>query len=104
MSASMLLRTVEGVSGELPAKFHGLATPAMNPMSFALNHEEVVVGCADGTIYVMNFVGYKYSRKDAFADLYVDSPGEAIEGYDEQTPPASALEPAFDAANMSESA
>ena len=41
---------VEGVSGALPAKFKGLATPAMNPMSFALSHEDVVVGCADGTI------------------------------------------------------
>jgi pyrimidine and pyridine-specific 5'-nucleotidase len=39
-----------GVSGHLPAKFAGLATPALNPMSMQLTHEEVVVGCADGTI------------------------------------------------------
>jgi pyrimidine and pyridine-specific 5'-nucleotidase len=44
------LSQVEGVSGPLPSKFKGLATPAMNPMSFALSHEEVVVGCSDGTI------------------------------------------------------
>jgi pyrimidine and pyridine-specific 5'-nucleotidase len=41
---------VEGVSGTFPAKFKGLATPTMNPMSFALSHEDVVVGCADGSI------------------------------------------------------
>ena len=41
---------VKGVSGKLPAKFQGLASPGMNPMSMQLTHEEVVVGCADGTI------------------------------------------------------
>ena len=30
--------------------FTGLASPALNPMSMALSHEEIVVGCADGTI------------------------------------------------------
>jgi len=45
---------------KLPAGFKGLASPAMNPMAMALSHEEVVVGCADGTIYVMNFAGYEY--------------------------------------------
>jgi hypothetical protein len=44
------LASIEGVAGDFPANFKGLATPAMNPMSFALSHEEVVVGCADGTI------------------------------------------------------
>ena len=39
-----------GVFGQLPAKFTGLATPPMNPMSMQLSHEEVVVGCADGSI------------------------------------------------------
>lgn len=39
-----------GVFGNIPAKFGGLATPALNPMSMQLSHEEVVVGCADGTI------------------------------------------------------
>lgn len=42
--------TVEGLQGRLPPKFAGLAMPNMNPMAMALSHEEVVVGCADGTI------------------------------------------------------
>jgi len=54
---------IKGVYGQLPAKFAGLATPEKNPMSMQLSHEEVVVGCADGTIYVMNFVGYQYLKE-----------------------------------------
>ncbi|PPQ95787.1 hypothetical protein CVT26_015887 [Gymnopilus dilepis] len=54
---------VKGLLGQLPPKFAGLATPEKNPMSMQLSHEEVVVGCADGTIYVMNFVGYEYQRE-----------------------------------------
>jgi pyrimidine and pyridine-specific 5'-nucleotidase len=41
---------IDGLLGTLPAKFAGLATPNLNPMAMALSHEEVVVGCADGTI------------------------------------------------------
>jgi len=41
---------VRGLLGALPNKFSGLATPEKNPMSMQLSHEEVVVGCADGTI------------------------------------------------------
>lgn len=41
---------MKGLHGSLPAKFAGLATPEKNPMSMQLSHEEVVVGCADGTI------------------------------------------------------
>jgi pyrimidine and pyridine-specific 5'-nucleotidase len=41
---------VKGLFGALPSKFQGLATPDKNPMSMQLSHEEVVVGCADGTI------------------------------------------------------
>ena len=41
---------VRGLLGALPPKFTGLATPEKNPMSMQLSHEEVVVGCADGTI------------------------------------------------------
>lgn len=91
-NAVLALKSVEGVSGDLPAKFRGLATPAMNPMSFALSHEEVVVGCADGTIYVMNFVGYKYSRSASQAfDIQLESP-TTVEEYDDATPPTSAFE------------
>ena len=41
---------VKGLLSGLPKKFEGLATPEKNPMSMQLSHEEVVVGCADGTI------------------------------------------------------
>lgn len=41
---------VKGLLGKLTPKFQGLATPEKNPMSMQLSHEEVVVGCADGTI------------------------------------------------------
>lgn len=42
--------SAKGLLGSLPPKFLGLATPGMNPMSMQLSHEEVVIGCADGTI------------------------------------------------------
>ncbi|KZV83567.1 hypothetical protein EXIGLDRAFT_777445 [Exidia glandulosa HHB12029] len=51
---------IPGLKGSLPKDFKGLATPEKNPMSMQLSHEEVVVGCGDGTIYVMSFVGYEY--------------------------------------------
>jgi len=41
---------MKGLLGALPPKFSGLAVPEKNPMSMQLSHEEVVVGCADGTI------------------------------------------------------
>ncbi|RXW16614.1 hypothetical protein EST38_g9240 [Candolleomyces aberdarensis] len=56
---------VKGLRGHLPSKFAGMATPEKNPMSMQLSHEEVVVGCADGTIYVMNFLGYDYKKQAA---------------------------------------
>lgn len=61
---------MRGLLGPLPPKFTGLATPEKNPMSMQLSHEEVVVGCADGTIYVMSFVGYDYlkQKEDKLAD------------------------------------
>lgn len=45
-----LSMAVKGLKGQVPPKFMGLATPEKNPMSMQLSHEEVVVGCADGTI------------------------------------------------------
>ncbi|KAF9002532.1 hypothetical protein BDQ17DRAFT_1357030 [Cyathus striatus] len=66
---------VKGLRGQLPAKFQGLATPEKNPMSMQLSHEEVVVGCADGTIYVMNFVGYDYKlSQQNNGNLHHDEP------------------------------
>ncbi|KAJ7068372.1 hypothetical protein C8F01DRAFT_978639 [Mycena amicta] len=64
-----------GVKGVFPPpKFMGLATPEKNPMSMALSHEEVVVGCADGSIYVMNFSGYDYDKAGGVGE------GEGPEG------------------------
>jgi len=54
------LSSTPGLRNVLPKDFKGLATPDMNPMSMALNHEEIVVGCADGTIYVMSMLGDNY--------------------------------------------
>jgi pyrimidine and pyridine-specific 5'-nucleotidase len=45
-----LSTAVKGLKGVAPPKFMGLATPEKNPMSMQLSHEEVVVGCADGSI------------------------------------------------------
>jgi pyrimidine and pyridine-specific 5'-nucleotidase len=53
---------IPGLLGNLPNKFGGMDVPEKNPMSMQLSHEEVVVGCADGTIYVMNFVGHDYLK------------------------------------------
>lgn len=58
----------KGLLGALPRGFGGLAVPEKNPMSMQLTHEEVVVGCADGTIYVMSFVGHEYQKKREFED------------------------------------
>lgn len=50
LAHAMSDRGVKGLLGPLPPKFGGLAVPEKNPMSMQLTHEEVVVGCADGTI------------------------------------------------------
>ncbi|KAI0717946.1 hypothetical protein C8Q72DRAFT_891365 [Fomitopsis betulina] len=72
---------VKGLFGQLPPKFQGLATPEKNPMSMQLSHEEVVVGCADGTIYVMNFVGYDYRKEKRSVVGEVEDPDtEGSEG------------------------
>lgn len=71
---------VPGLKGQVPNKFNGLATPEKNPMSMQLSHEEVVVGCADGTIYVMNFLGYDYRKQKTRVDFgYEDG------GYEDDT-------------------
>ncbi|KAI0300556.1 hypothetical protein B0F90DRAFT_1723944 [Multifurca ochricompacta] len=66
---------MKGLNGLLPAKFSGLATPEKNPMSMQLSHEEVVVGCADGTIYVMSFVGYDYAKQR----IMLSEPNEVLD-------------------------
>lgn len=62
-ASGSLSTAVKGMKGQAPNKFAGLAMPDKNPMSMQLSHEEVVIGCADGTIYVMNFVGYDYKKE-----------------------------------------
>ncbi|KAF8333434.1 WD40-repeat-containing domain protein [Cantharellus anzutake] len=63
---SALARGQDGLDAvSLPKAFNGLATPELNPMALALNHEKIVVGCADGTIYVMSFVGNEYTIAEA---------------------------------------
>ncbi|TFK65277.1 hypothetical protein BDN72DRAFT_824755 [Pluteus cervinus] len=73
---------VKGLLGQLPPKFQGLATPEKNPMSMQLSHEEVVVGCADGSIYVLSFVGYQYPRvrELSFEDVQEQPEQEVGEG------------------------
>lgn len=71
---------VKGLLGTLPNKFSGLAVPEKNPMSMQLSHEEVVVGCADGTIYVMNFVGHEYQKER----VALQGTGDVNEGEDDE--------------------
>jgi len=77
--------SIRGLLGTLPSKFTGLATPEKNPMSMQLSHEEVVVGCADGTIYVMNFVGHGYQkeRSTQLDDSEVDEGEETVDSTDD---------------------
>ncbi|KAL4263510.1 hypothetical protein AB1N83_005087 [Pleurotus pulmonarius] len=79
---------IPGLLGPLPNKFSGLATPEKNPMSMQLSHEEVVVGCADGTIYVMNFMGYEY-KKERTEALRDDASSHSAEYSDEDEGAAS---------------
>ncbi|KAF8882142.1 hypothetical protein BD779DRAFT_946289 [Infundibulicybe gibba] len=72
--------SVKGLLGHLPVKFQGLATPEKNPMSIQLTHEEVVVGCADGTIYIMNFVGYQYLKERKRMENTEDEDGDEENG------------------------
>ncbi|KAG2136979.1 WD40-repeat-containing domain protein [Suillus bovinus] len=69
----------KGLLGPLPPKFAGLATPEKNPMSMQLTHEEVVVGCADGTIYVMNFLGHEYVKERSRTEEAIEEDGESSE-------------------------
>ncbi|KIK63282.1 hypothetical protein GYMLUDRAFT_72018 [Collybiopsis luxurians FD-317 M1] len=81
---------IKGLIGSLPTKFNGLATPEKNPMSMQMSHEEVVVGCADGTIYVMNFVGYEYQKPKSIGEdvgevEHEESPEDESNSDDDET-------------------
>ncbi|OAX42753.1 hypothetical protein K503DRAFT_682620 [Rhizopogon vinicolor AM-OR11-026] len=76
-------RGVKGLFGPLPPKFNGLAVPEKNPMSMQLTHEEVVVGCADGTIYVMNFLGHQYVKEKTRGMEEVEEQEEEVSSEEE---------------------
>lgn len=48
------------IRGAWEAQSVDLATSARNPMAMELDHESVVVGCADGLIYRIHLVGSEY--------------------------------------------
>ncbi|SPO32552.1 related to pyrimidine 5-nucleotidase [Ustilago trichophora] len=63
------------IRGAWEAQSLDLATPARNPMAMELDHESVVVGCADGLIYRIHFVGSEYGPDtlvDAAADKHTN--------------------------------
>ncbi|KAJ8581771.1 hypothetical protein M405DRAFT_831863 [Rhizopogon salebrosus TDB-379] len=76
-------RDVKGLLSPLPHKFAGLAVPEKNPMSMQLTHKEVVVRCADGTIYVMNSLGHEYVKEKTRAMEDHNYEGEEEESSDE---------------------
>ncbi|KAN0060795.1 hypothetical protein ACQY0O_007454 [Thecaphora frezii] len=49
------------IVGAWQARAAELQTSTRNPMAMVLDHESVVVGCADGTVYRIGFVGSEYS-------------------------------------------
>lgn len=53
---------IASVSGAWAANKDELAAPSRNPMAMVLDHESVVVGCADGCIYRIHFVGSQYEE------------------------------------------
>lgn len=55
-------RKVVAIGGAWQAKADELATPARNPMSLVLDHENCVVGTSEGLVYRMAFVGADYSK------------------------------------------
>ncbi|TKY84589.1 hypothetical protein EX895_006491 [Sporisorium graminicola] len=62
------------IRGVWEAQSADLATPARNPMAMELDHESVVVGCADGLIYRIHFVGSEYGP-ESLVDTSCDASG-----------------------------
>lgn len=56
------------IRGAWQAQSEDLATSARNPMAMELDHESVVVGCADGLIYRIHFVGSEYGPETLVDD------------------------------------
>ncbi|UZJ51406.1 hypothetical protein CBS101457_000726 [Exobasidium rhododendri] len=55
-------RGVAAIGGAWQANAEELATPARNPMSLVLDHENCVVGTSEGLVYRMGFVGSEYTH------------------------------------------
>lgn len=56
------VRMVVPIGGIWQSKLNELATPARNPMSIVLDHENCVVGTSEGLVYRIGFVGSEYDR------------------------------------------
>ncbi|SJX63762.1 related to pyrimidine 5-nucleotidase [Sporisorium reilianum f. sp. reilianum] len=67
--------------GVWEAQCADLATPARNPMAMELDHESVVVGCADGLIYRIHFVGSEYGP-ESLVDATHNDAGTHSNGVD----------------------
>ncbi|ETS61838.1 hypothetical protein PaG_03942 [Moesziomyces aphidis] len=70
---------VAPIRGAWEAQAGALATPARNPMAMELDHESVVVGCADGLIYRIHFVGSEYGP-ETLLDAAASSDGASGSG------------------------
>ncbi|KAK0537428.1 hypothetical protein OC842_001640 [Tilletia horrida] len=52
--------SVVPIRGAWSAEREKLSQPTRNPMAMILDHESCVVGCQDGTVYKLSFVGDEY--------------------------------------------
>jgi len=52
--------SVKPIRGAWSAEREKLSQPTRNPMAMILDHESCVVGCQDGTVYRLSFVGDEY--------------------------------------------
>ncbi|CAO1632469.1 unnamed protein product [Parajaminaea phylloscopi] len=64
-SPSLLPDTFVPLSGAWDAHSAELSQPERNPMAIVLDHESIVVGCSDGLVYRIGFVGADYSPQSA---------------------------------------
>ncbi|EPQ30133.1 uncharacterized protein PFL1_02250 [Pseudozyma flocculosa PF-1] len=60
--------SVWAISGAWAAQASALQVPTRNPMAMVLDHESIVVGCQDGTVYRVGMVGSEYGLADAGAE------------------------------------
>ncbi|KAK0569576.1 hypothetical protein OC861_000845 [Tilletia horrida] len=60
VSASDHSSSVRPIRGAWSAEREKLSQPSRNPMAMILDHESCVVGCQDGTVYRLSFVGDEF--------------------------------------------